>query len=137
MHRLARPRARWYQLRGLALVGLECVCSQCNSSFVITRGNVICPSAMGLPVRILRSQELKSSQETPIMTIELLDKMYPTILCKVKCPMIRPQRYSILQKPISGYQPQVGSDRVALINIAVRTLGNGQVQHIPVIFTMA
>ena len=60
--------------------------------------------------------------------------MYPIILCKAKCPMIR-QRYSILQKPISGYQPQVGSDRVALINIAVRRLGNGQVQHIPVMFT--
>ena len=39
------------------------------------------------------SQDLKSSQETPIMTIELPDKMYPTILCKAKCPMIRPQRY--------------------------------------------
>ena len=41
-----------------------------------------------------------------------------------KCPMVRPPRYSTLQKPISGYQPQVGSDRVALINLAVRTLGN-------------
>ena len=50
------------------------------------------------------------------MAIEPPDKMYPTILCQVKCPMIRPQRYSTLQNPISGYQPQVGSDRVALIN---------------------
>ena len=63
------------------------------------------------------------------------DKLYPTILCKVKCPMIRPQRYSTLHKPVSAYQPQVGSDRVALISIAVHTLGNGQVQHIPVSFT--
>ena len=89
------------------------------------------PSAMNLPVR-----DLKSSQETPIMTIELPDKMYPAILCRVECPMIRPQRFNALREPISGYQPQVGSDRVALINIAVRTLGNGQVQHIPAIFTM-
>ena len=50
--------------------------------------------------------------------------------------MIRPQRYGTLHMPISGYQPQVGSDRVALINIAVRMLGNDEVQHIPVIFTM-
>ena len=35
----SRPRARWYQLRGLPLVGSECVCPQCNSSFVITRGS--------------------------------------------------------------------------------------------------
>ena len=42
----------------------------------------------------------------------------------VKSPMVRPQRYSTLQKPISGYQPQVGSDRVALTNLAVRTSGN-------------
>ena len=49
------------------------------------------------------------------MTIELHEKMYPTILCTVKCPMIRPQRYNALQMPTSGYQPQVGSDRVALI----------------------
>ena len=32
---------------------------------------------------------------------------------------------TVPQKPISGYQPQVGSDRVALTTIAVRTLGNG------------
>ena len=38
--------------------------------------------------------------------------------------MVRPHRYSTLQKPISGYQPQVGSDRVDLMNRAVRTLGN-------------
>ena len=46
--------------------------------------------------------------------------------------MVRPQRYSTLQKPISGYQPQVESDRVALINLAVRTLGNDCVQQIMV-----
>ena len=32
---------------------------------------------------------------------------------------------TVPQKPISGYQPQVGADRVALTTIAVRTLGNG------------
>ena len=37
---------------------------------------------------------------------------------------------------ISGYQSQVGPDRIALMNIAVRTLGDGQVQHISFIFTM-
>ena len=63
------------------------------------------------------------------MTVELPDKMYPTFLCTVKCS-IRPHRYSTLRKPISGYQPQVGSDRVALINTAVRTLGNDHSQQI-------
>ena len=97
------------------------VLSQCNSSFVITRES-LCHRPWTFPFVY---QDLKSSKETPIRTLELPEKMYPTILCAVKCPMIRLQRYSTLQKPISGYQPQVGSDRVALINIAVRTLGNG------------
>ena len=57
MDRLARPRARWYQLRGLSLGSSECVCPQCNSSFVITLGSAM-PSAMDLPVCILRCQEL-------------------------------------------------------------------------------
>ena len=48
--------------------------------------------------------------------------------------MIRPQRYSTLQKPISGYQSQVGSDRVALINLPVRTLDHDDVQQIVVSF---
>ena len=56
------------------------------------------------------------------------------MLSTVKYPMMRPQRYSTLQKPISGYQPQVGSDRVALINIPARALGNDQVQQIVVHF---
>ena len=67
-------------------------------------------------------QDINNSQEAPTMIIELLDKIYPTLLCAVKCPIIRPQRYSTLQKPISGYQPQVGSDRAALMNIPARTL---------------
>ena len=53
---------------------------------------------------------------------------YPT----VKCPMVRPKRYSTLQMPISGYQPQVGSDPFALINLAVRTLENDYVEQIVV-----
>ena len=57
LYRLARPRTRWYQLRGLPLVGSECVCPQCNSSFVITRGSAM-PSAVDLPVCISRCQEL-------------------------------------------------------------------------------
>ena len=42
------------------------------------------------------SHDLKSSQETPIMTTELPDKMYRTILRAVKCSMIRPQRYTVV-----------------------------------------
>ena len=56
LHRLARPRARWYQLRGLPLVGSECVCLQRNSSFVITRGTAM-PSAIDLPVHISIAQK--------------------------------------------------------------------------------
>ena len=50
----------------------------------------------------------------------------------VKCPMVRPQQYSTPQKPISGYQPQVGSDLVALVNLAIRTLSNNHDQQIVV-----
>ena len=50
----SRPRARWYQLRGLPLVGSECVFPQCNSSFVITRGSAK-PSAFGFPVHLPRA----------------------------------------------------------------------------------
>ena len=46
--------------------------------------------------------------------------------------MVRPQRYSTLETPISDYQLQVGSEREALINLAVRALGNDYVQHIVV-----
>ena len=49
----SRPRARWYQLRRLPLVGSECVCPQCNSHFVITRGSAE-PSSFGLPVHLSR-----------------------------------------------------------------------------------
>ena len=49
----SRPRARWYQLRGLPLVGSECVCPQCNSYVVFTRGSAK-PSALGLPVHLSR-----------------------------------------------------------------------------------
>ena len=80
LYRLARPRARWYQLRGLPLVGSECVCPQCNSPFVITRGSDI-PWTFPFV-----TQDLKSSQETSRVTNELPDKMYPTILCTVKSP---------------------------------------------------
>ena len=44
-------------------------------------------------------EDVKSSRETPKITIELPNKMYTTILCNVKCPMTRPQRYSTIQKP--------------------------------------
>ena len=48
------------------------------------------PSAMDLPVRISRSQELTKKG---MLTIELSVQMCPTILCTVKCPMKRPRRY--------------------------------------------
>ena len=110
------------QLRGLPLVGSECVCPQSNTSVVITRGSAK-PSAFAFPSI---SQELTRNANrkggTPV-TVKS-----PT----VKCPMVRSQGYSTLQKPISGYQPQVGSERVALINRAVRTLGNDYVPQIVV-----
>ena len=52
----SRPRARGYQLRGLPLVGSECVFPQCNSSFVITRGSAK-PPAFGLPVHLSRAHQ--------------------------------------------------------------------------------
>ena len=39
---------------GLPLVGSECVCPQCNGSFVITRGSTK-PSAFGLPLHLSRA----------------------------------------------------------------------------------
>ena len=62
------------------------------------------PSAMDLPVGI---SDLKRIQETPIVTVNP-GEIYLTLMCEVKCPMIRQQWYSTLQKPILGYQPQVG-----------------------------
>ena len=50
----SRPRARWYQLRGLPLVCSESFFPQCDSSFVITRGSAK-PSAFGLPVHPSRA----------------------------------------------------------------------------------
>ena len=66
--------------------------------------------------------------------MELLDKVYPTILYTVKCPMIRSQGYSTFRKSISGYQPQVGSDRVVWINIANRSLAMIKSKQIVVSF---
>ena len=61
----SRPRSRWYQLRGLPLLGSECVCPQCNSSFVITRGK--CQAIGVMPSRL----SLKSSIETLTEKVEL------------------------------------------------------------------
>ena len=127
-YRLAQARAQWYQLRRLPLVGSACVHPPCNSSFVVTRGSVM-PSAMDLPVRISSAQELPRNANSDSATP---DEIHPTLICTVKCPIKQPQRYNALQKPISGYQPQVGSNRIALINMAVRKLGNCQVQQIVV-----
>ena len=49
--------ALYYQFRGLPLADSECVCPQINGAFVLTRVSAM-PSAVDLPVRISRSQEL-------------------------------------------------------------------------------
>ena len=72
----------------------------------------------------------KSSQETPTATVEIPEKLDPAVVCTVECPMMRPLRCSTLQMPISDYPPKVGSEREALINVAIRTLGNDQVLQI-------
>ena len=74
----------------------------------------------------------QSSHPTPTVTVEPLASCIQPfyVRCTVKCPMTRLQRYSTLQKPISLYQPQVGLQRVALIDIAVRTSSNNQAQHL-------
>ena len=51
----SRPRTRWCQLRGLPLVGSECVCPRCNSYFVNTRGSGK-PSAFRLPIYLSSAQ---------------------------------------------------------------------------------
>ena len=117
----SQPRARWYPLRGLPLVDSECVCPQCNSYFVITRGSAM-PAAFGLPVHRSRVESQREKVHLPSQVKS------PT----VKCPMVLPQRYSTVQRPISGYQPQVGSNRLASIKLALRRLGNDHVQQIVV-----
>ena len=80
----SRPRTRWYQLRGLPLVGSECVCPQCNSiSFVITRGSAKPSASPFIYQELTRNANRKSG--TPVIGKS------PT----VKCPMIRPQWYNI------------------------------------------
>ena len=118
----SRPRARWYQLRGLPLVGSECVRPQWNSS--LSHGGLSHSRLWTFP---FVSQELTTNA---INWSGTSWQKVSSFICTVKCPMIRPQRYSSLQKPFSGYQPQVGSDRVASVNIAAGTLGNHQVQSI-------
>ena len=85
--------------RGPGGISSEDFPSKARSAFVhnaivrsLSYGEVTCHRPWTVP---FVSQYLKSSQKTSIMTIELPDKMYPTILCKVKCPMIRPQRYKL------------------------------------------
>ena len=73
----------------------------------LSHGEVTCHRPWTFP---FASQDLKSSHQTPIMTIELPDKMYPTILCKVKCPMIRPQRYSTQLREQPAQAPRSSVD---------------------------
>ena len=65
-----------------------------------------------LPVHLSRGAPLKSSLETHT---EKWNSRHSKFSNRTKCPMVRPQWYSTLEKPTSGYQPQVGSDRVAFI----------------------
>ena len=88
-------------------------------------------SAIDLPVCISKSQDVTRDANYDNLTAWKNVCNHRTI----KCPMKRPQRYSTLQKSISGYRPQVGSGRVALIDIAVRTSANGHVRNIMVSFT--
>ena len=112
--RIARPRAECYQLRGLPLGA--------RSSFVhnaigcsLSNGVGPCHRHLTFP---MVSQELtrtaKYDNGTPRRNIS--------------------NHYMYGKVPISGYQPQVSSDRVSFINIAVRTLGSDQVQEIVVNF---
>ena len=66
---------------------------------LISHGEVTCYRPWTFP---FVSQDLKCSQETPIITIELPDKIYLPILCQVTCPMIRPPRYSMPPKAHLG-----------------------------------
>ena len=92
----SRPRARWYQLRGLPLVGSECVCPHCNSSS-LSHGELPSHRRSAFPSI---SQELTRNANRKSGTPVTVNS--PTVKC------------STLQMPISGYQPQVDSDRVAL-----------------------
>ena len=92
LYRLARPRARWYKLGGHPLVGSERGWSQCKSSLWLSHGEVTCHRPWTFP---FVSQDLKSSQQTQTVTIGLPNKIYPTLLCTVETPMIRPQRSRI------------------------------------------
>ena len=116
----SRPRARWYQLRGLPLVGSEYLNAIVLS---LSHGEVPTHQRSAFPSI---SQELTRNANRKGGTPVTVNS--PT----VKCPTVRPQRYNTLQKSISGYQPQVGSDQVALINLALRTLGNDHAQQIVV-----
>ena len=112
-----RPQARWYQLRAHPWYARS---ASVHNAIIrsLSHGEVPCHRPWTFPSISQESLKTQSGK------VELPNILYPTILSTVKCAMIRPQRYTTLQKPISGYQPQVGSGREALINIADRTLGN-------------
>ena len=79
----SRPRARWYQLRGLPLVGSECVCPQCNN-LSLSHGEVPSHRRSAFPSI---SQELTRNANRKSGTPVTVNS--PT----VECPMVRPQRY--------------------------------------------
>ena len=67
LYRLARPRAWWYQLQGFPLVGSDCVCPQCNRSFVFSRGSAM-PSAIDLPVHLSRAHKKRQHRQWNSLT---------------------------------------------------------------------
>lgn len=88
-------------------------------------------SAMDLPVGMSISEELITNANND--SENRWDNVF--ILCAVYMPNDTITAAKQPPKPTSVYKHQVGSDGVILINIPVRTLGNDQVQLIPVSFT--
>ena len=95
-----RPRARWYQLRRLP--------SLARNAFVLNA--IVVSLSHGEVPNHGPSAFTSTSPELTRNTNRTSGTPATAISPTVKCPMVRPQRYSTLQKPIRGYQPQVGSD---------------------------
>ena len=88
----------------------------------LSHGKVSCHPAWTFP---FVSQDLKSSQETPTMTFELPDKMYPTNICTVECPRIRPQLL-IIPLELARFYLHVGSVSLFILkeyNVAILCVG--------------
>ena len=81
---------RWYQLRGLPLVGSECICQQCNSSFASSFTEKCHAIGHGLYRPSLKNHWKRKQGKCNSC------HSYPTtVLCTVKCSIIRPQPYKL------------------------------------------